>query len=174
MIKFSVIGNLGADAEVKVENGKKFVALSIAHTSTRTRDDGTRIETTTWVSATINGDGGRLLQYLKKGVKVYATGDGEPRMYHSEKQRSLVPGLKMFVRDIELINTNTDDVPRELYDALGVAHHVSKWYLADGFNEQAGELYDRRGQGYVVAKGGWVTPMSEQKNKVQEHEDKVF
>lgn len=164
MIKFSVIGNLGADAEVKVENGKQFVAISIAHTSARTKEDGTRVETTTWVSATINGDGGRLLPYLKKGVKVYASGDGEPRMYHSEKQRSLVPGLKMYIRDIELINTNTDDIPRELYDADGVAKHVSKWYYVEGFENNAGELYDRKGHGYAVAQGGWITPTKKNGN----------
>ena len=32
MIKLEIIGNLGADAEVKVYNGNKFVTFRVAHT----------------------------------------------------------------------------------------------------------------------------------------------
>ena len=46
MNKLEVIGNLGADAEVKVENGKKFVSLSIADTRRRKKADGTTEEKT--------------------------------------------------------------------------------------------------------------------------------
>lgn len=154
MNRFEVIGNLGADAEVKNENGKKFVSLSIADTRRRKKDDGTVTESTLWVSATINGDGGELLKYLVKGTKVWATGEMEVRTYHSEKQRALVAGVKLFVRDIQLISTNVDEVPRDLYDIDGVAHHVGKFYYCDTAKKQ--QLYSRNGDAFNVDEGGWV------------------
>ena len=33
MLKCEIIGNLGADAEVKEANGSKFVAMRVAHSS---------------------------------------------------------------------------------------------------------------------------------------------
>lgn len=155
MNRLEVIGNLGADAEVKTENGKQFVSLSIADTRRRKKADGTIQESTMWVSATINGDGGELLKYLIKGAKVCAIGDMEVRMYHSEKQRALVAGVKMFVRDIQLISTNVDDVPRDLYDADGVAHRVTKHFYCDTAKKK--ELYNRSGEVFTCDKQGWVT-----------------
>ena len=116
MIKMQIIGNLGADAQVYSENGSKFVKLSIADTVHRKKADGTTEEKTTWVSATINGDGGELIKYLTKGTKVYASGDARVKTFHSEKQRALVAGIDLFIRDIQLISVNRDDVPRDLSD----------------------------------------------------------
>lgn len=160
MNKLEVIGNLGADAEVKVENGKKFVSLSIADTRRRKKADGTTEEKTLWVSATINGDGGELMQYLVKGVKVWATGDMEVRTYHSEKQRCLVAGVKMFVRDIQLISTNVDEVPRDLYDKDGVAHRVTKHFYCD--TAKGTDLYNKTGEMFTTSKEGWVAKVVEQ------------
>lgn len=154
MNKFEVIGNLGADAEVKTENGKKFVSLSIADTRRRKKEDGTVQESTVWVSATINGDGGNLLPYLVKGVKVWASGEMTVRTYHSEKQRALVAGINLFVRDIELVDTKVDDVPRDVYDVDGVAHRVSKFYHTDTVKNVS--VYDRQGREFKVDGNGWI------------------
>lgn len=159
MLKLQVIGNLGSDAEVRTENGRQFVHLSIAHTERRTRADGTSQETTQWVSATINGDGGKLLPFLKKGTKVFASGDAGLRQYHSEKDRCLKPGLNLYVRDIELITTNVDAVPRELYDREGVCHNVAKYYYVADIKK--GELYDRQGRPYTIEKG-FAQPIQQQ------------
>lgn len=158
MNRYEVIGNLGANAEVKNENGKKFVSLRIADTRVRTKSDGSKEEKTVWVSATINGDGGNLLQYLVKGTKVWATGEMELQLYHSEKQRSLVAGVKLFVRDIQLISTNVDDVPRDLYDEHGAAHRTAKYYLCQ--DVKGTKLFDRAGREYSVDESGWVSQIS--------------
>lgn len=159
-MKVQVIGNLGGDAEVRNENGIRFVSMSIADTRRRRKEDGTYDETTTWVSATLNGDGGNLLQYLKQGTKVMVYGDAELRQYHSEKQRRLVPGIKVFVRDLEIISTLHDDVPRTLYDADGIAHQVGKFFFIDEFKAKrsAVPLLDVRGRRYICDKG-WVSPV---------------
>lgn len=155
MKKLEIIGNLGSDARVETVNGKQFVALSIADTQRVKNPDGTTAEKTEWVSATINGDGGQLLQYLKKGVKVYASGDCQVRMYHSEQQRSLVAGLKLFIRDIELVSTNTDDVPRDLYDVNGRAYRTGKFYHTAETKDC--ELYNRQGEVFKVDRKGFIT-----------------
>lgn len=159
MQQYAIIGNLGSDAEVKNENGRSFVSLSIANTQRRTDAQGNVKETTDWVSATINGDGGNLLPYLKKGAKVYAIGDMSLRQYHSEKDHCLKAGVNLYIRSIELISTNVDAVPRELYDKNGLCYKVAKYYMVG--DQSVTELYDRRGQAYTV-KDGWVAPIQAQ------------
>ena len=76
--KVILIGNLGADPEVKsFQNGGKIANLRIA-TSKRWKDrqTGEVKEATEWHSIVINGDGlvGVVERYLKKGSKVYIEG----------------------------------------------------------------------------------------------------
>lgn len=155
MLKLQIIGNLGSDAEVVREQGSQFVKLSIAHTEKRKSDDGHEREITTWVSATINGDGGNLLPYLKKGTRVYAYGDLALRVFHSEKERRMMAGINLFIRNIELLGGSSDDVPRDLYDIGGVAHKVGKYYYVADVRNQP--LYDRSAAEYLVDASGWVT-----------------
>lgn len=162
MLKLQIVGNLGSDAELYSENGHKFVKLSIAHTERRRNPDGSDRESTTWVSATINGDGGNLFQYLKKGTKVYAYGDVGLRVFHSEKERRMMPGMNLFIRDIELVGAQVDEVPRDLYDKDGVAYRVNKYYHCQG--AQAGILLSKSGAQFGVSAEGWVTPVSTQAN----------
>lgn len=159
MIKMQIIGNLGADAQVYSENGSKFVKLSIADTVHRKKADGTTEEKTTWVSATINGDGGELLKYLTKGTKVFASGDARVKTFHSEKQRALVAGIDLFIRDIQLISVNRDDVPRDLYDIEGNAHAISKWFYSAEVRNQP--LYSKNGEEFIVDDNGWVRPVQQ-------------
>lgn len=156
MQKKIIVGNLGSDAELRRENGREFISMSIANTERRKKDNGTYVENTTWVSATLNGNGGGLLPFLKKGVRVYAYGDYSVRMFHSEKQRALVAGVNLYIRDIELISTSTDAVPRDLYDEQGVAHAVQKYYWCPDVVKSL--LYDRHGQPYLVDDRGFITP----------------
>lgn len=157
MRKLEIIGNLGADAELRNENGSQFVKLSIAENVKRKDASGREYESTEWTNATINGDGGNLLPYLKKGTKVYATGDISLRIFHSEKERRMVPSINLFVRSIELVGGQVDEVPRDLYDLDGVAHRVTKhYYCADTRGQM---LYSKSGAEYNVDIQGWVTPM---------------
>ena len=71
MIKVEIIGNLGADAQLQEKNGNKFVAFRVANTDKWVdKSTGQVIESTQWISCTLNGDGGALLPYLK-GVRRY-------------------------------------------------------------------------------------------------------
>jgi len=155
MKKLCVIGNLGADAVRKVENGRPFLSFSVADTRRRVDESGNVSETTEWISCTMNGENEKLLPYLKKGVRVWCSGDCAVRQYHSEKQRALVAGLNLYVRELELISTTTEAVPRDLYDADGVAYRVQKFYNVGKIKKTL--LFDRHGVGYDIDKNGWVT-----------------
>lgn len=103
MLQLQIIGNLGADAEVRNTNGAQFLAFRVAHTNRFTdRITGEVRETTTWVSCTMNGDGGNLRQYLKQGTKVYVYGDVSTRLYVSSKDGTQHAGIDCRVRQLEL------------------------------------------------------------------------
>lgn len=75
MLQGEIIGNLGSDAEVKEFQGnRKYVSFNVAHTEYRKDAVGNRVKSTVWVSVLWYGDGGNLLQYLKKGSNVFVRG----------------------------------------------------------------------------------------------------
>ena len=61
MLKCEIIGNLGADAEVKESNGSKFVAMNVAHTSRWTDQAQKTHEQTEWVDVTCNNVDSKVL-----------------------------------------------------------------------------------------------------------------
>ena len=103
MIKVEIIGNLGADAMLQEKNGNKFVAIRVANTDKWVdKSTGQVIESTQWVSCTLNGDGGALLPYLKRGTKVFVRGNAQFVVFSSAKTRQMEVGVNLFVREIEL------------------------------------------------------------------------
>ena len=103
MIKVEIIGNLGADAQLQEKNGNKFVAFRVANTDKWVdKSTGQVIESTQWISCTLNGDGGALLPYLKKGTKVFVRGNAQFVVFSSAKSRQMEVGVNLYVREIEL------------------------------------------------------------------------
>ena len=155
----TVIGNLGADAETRREEGREFLSMSIADTTTKRREDGTTAETTEWISATYNGNHSELLPFLKKGQKIMAIGECATRLFSSKKDRCMKAGINLYIRELRLLGSNPDPIPSSLYDFNGQERPVTKYYWAGPTEE--GRLYDRRGQAYDVTPEGWVrTPVS--------------
>lgn len=103
MIRIEMIGNLGADAELKDNNGRKFVSFRVAHTDKwKNSQTGQDNVSTVWASCAINGDAHNLLPYLKKGVKVFVRGSVQLIMYSSPKTHQMECGLNIAVWEIEL------------------------------------------------------------------------
>ena len=110
MIKIEVIGNLGADAQLQVVNGNKFVSFRVANTDSWTdKVTGEIKKSTQWISCSLNGDGGSLLQYLKKGTKVFVRGNANMVTYSSPKTHMIEVGVNLFVREIELCGGTKDE-----------------------------------------------------------------
>ena len=109
MIKVEIIGNLGADAQMQVYNGNKYVSFRIANTDSWTdKATGEIKKSTQWVSCTLNGDGGALTPYLKKGTKVFVRGNAQFVVFSSAKSHQMEVGVNLFVREIELCGGNKE------------------------------------------------------------------
>lgn len=86
--KVIIVGNLGADPEVKsFQNGGKIANLRIATSETwKDRATGERKERTEWHSVVIQGDGlvGIAERFLKKGSKIYVEGKLQTRKWQDQ------------------------------------------------------------------------------------------
>lgn len=173
MLKVSMIGNLGADAEIKEANGSKFVTMRLAQTDKWTDESGQSKESTIWVDVTFNNPDSKVVQFLKAGVKLFVRGNARLRVYSSQKDRCMKAGLTIVAQEIELCGGSSDAVPRELMDAKsGAIFHVKKYYQADvdtskwNKHDQA-FLVDRQANQFQVVKGGWVAPFIEDKQEAE-------
>lgn len=109
MMRLELIGNLGADAEIKDFNGRKFVSFRVAHTEKWVNGQTQQVnEQTTWVSCAMNGDGGKLLPYLKKGIKVFVRGSVSFGTYSSPKTHQMECSVNMSVWEVELCSSSKD------------------------------------------------------------------
>lgn len=164
MLKIELIGNLGADAEIKEANGSKFVTMRIANTEKYKGDDGVEKSITTWVDVTYNNVESKVIPFLKAGTKVFVRGNAKLRVYSSAKDRCMKAGLTVVTSEIELCGGNADEVPRELYSPdNGALFKVAKYYQTDvGTKSWKKEdqclLVDKQARRYIVVKGGWVAP----------------
>ena len=161
MLIATLIGNLGANAEIKSADGREFVSFRVAHNDSYKGADGTRVESSMWVDCTMSCASGRpaVLPYLTKGTAVCVVGQVSTRVYSSEKDRCMKAGLKIHVQRVELIGAAGDNCPRRLYTKDGVMVDVLKYFHAE---TKETTLYDQRGNAYSIAEGGWVVPPTTQ------------
>ena len=85
--KVILIGNLGADPEVKyTQSGKAVATLRIATNETWTDKDGQKQERVEWHAVTVWGrDAENAGQYLRKGSSVYVEGRLQSREYEDKE-----------------------------------------------------------------------------------------
>lgn len=167
MLQTIIIGHLGADAEVKEANGRKFVSFRVAHSERFKDAAGNQTERTQWVSCALNGDGGELLPYLKRGTQVCVVGNMTLGVASSQIQRAMVATCNLHVRSIELVGgSNSDEVPRQLTDETGLLYNTIKVFTVsnDDFQRlavpgQGKSLYDARGGQYVISAQGIITKL---------------
>ena len=165
MIKVEVIGNLGADCEVKSSNGNKFGACRVAHTEKYTDAQGQVHESTMWVDVVIPDAENKVIPYLKAGVKVFVRGNASLRVYSSQKDRCMKAGLTINAREIELCGGSSDAVPRQVIDPTnGQLFDVTKCYWIE--KETKGmeksdlvDITDARGGRYKMDSFGFVHPV---------------
>lgn len=155
MLTLQVIGNLGADAQLQQANGQEFITFRVAHTEKFTKN-GQEVTNTVWVDCSYNGNGGNLLPFLKKGAKVFVQGMPTFRVFPSAKHRCYMPGVNLFVRQIELCGGSTESVPRELATTEGVLCQVNKYYHTPAQECWNSILFDRNMNKYNVNEQGFI------------------
>ena len=160
MLKVELIGNLGADIEIKDANGSKFVTMRIANTDKYKGEDGVEKSVTTWVDVTFNNVESKIIPFLKAGTKVFVRGNAKLRVYSSAKDRCMKAGLTVVASEIELCGGNTG----ELFSPdNGAMFQVAKYYQTavdtkSWKKEDQCLLVDKQARRYIVVKGGWVAP----------------
>lgn len=164
MLQASVVGYLGADAEVKNVNGQEFTTCRVAHTDRWKDQAGQTHESTQWIDLTLNGRPA-VVDYLKQGTMVYAAGHVKLRCYSSEKARGFVAGLTISVVTIELLGGNSDAVPARLYDTAGNMVDVVKYYHCELSGAQ---LTNGRGKSFISDDNGWILPLQQAPAEVQQ------
>ncbi len=105
MLKMVVIGNIGKDAESKEVNGQIVVNFHVAHTEKFT-SNGEKKERTIWVSCAqwrSKEKGDKIVEYLKKGTKVYVEGYPTVETY-TDGNNNVIPVQKLNVKIIELLS----------------------------------------------------------------------
>lgn len=164
MLKVELIGNLGADAEVKVSDSYKFVSMRVAHSDRWTDESGEKHETTQWVDVNLSNIESKIIPYLKKGTTVFVRGRLATRVYSSPKDRCMKAGVTIHATEIELLGGSSDAVPRELIDPVtALIYPVSKhyWVERDNSKMKKDEIYllvDKAGRKFNMNKGGFVVP----------------
>ena len=98
MLQVQVIGNLGADAEVKEINGKQYSAFRVAATS---RNE------TTWVSI-LYSYRENLHKYLIKGQQVFVQGEGRVKLYTSKNSEKTSLDFSVLADKLQLCGSKAD------------------------------------------------------------------
>lgn len=168
MLKLEVIGNLGADAEIKDFQGNKFVTFRVAHTSRYKTQGGEERESTTWVDVTFNNIESKVIPFLKQGVRVFVRGNASLRVYSSPKLRQMVAGVSISAAEIELCGGQQENVPKQLISPEdGILYDVTKYYHVNApikgmKSDDVRLLIDTHGKCYQYNKNGWVAPKQEE------------
>lgn len=176
MLKAELIGNLGADAEIKSGEGYAFVSMRIANTEKWKAEDGTEHTDTQWIDVVYSKTDSGLLPFLKSGVKVFVRGFVRLRVYSSQKDRKMKAGLTINATEIELCGGSSDVVPRQLViPETGDIVDVAKYYQANvdtskWKKDDTGFLVDKAGNQYELRKGGWVAPIVQEDSQDQEQQ----
>lgn len=109
MLNAEIIGNLGCDAETRVNNGEKFytfrVASSYKYVNKKT---GEIVTETTWVSIVSRFLSEGILQYLKKGTKVFIRGRLEVKPYYGKDGKEHI-GVNITANEVELCGGKSED-----------------------------------------------------------------
>jgi single-strand DNA-binding protein len=98
--KVLLIGNLGADPEVKTfSNGDKIASISLATTESYKNKNGERVEDTEWHRVEFRGAlAGIVEQYLKKGDSLYVEGRIKTEKYTDSAN------IERFITKIRALN----------------------------------------------------------------------
>lgn len=170
MLQAILIGNIGADAQLQSKDGKEFTTFRVAHNDSWNDQAGNKHESSLWVDCIMNGKP-NVLPYLKKGQQVFITGTVKLRIYSSEKDRCMKPGLTVNVSRVELLGGSTDVVPSRLYDKSGAMHDVTKYYRTD---IKDAELQTIQGRQFLTDANGWVyspTPAADNTSSNQQQQN---
>ena len=109
--KMMIIGNLGADPELRyTPSGKAVTELRVAVNDNRKGPDGEWIEETLWFRVSIwEQQAERLAEQLRKGNKIYAEGQLRAREYEARDGQKRTSLELAFARVVNLERRGRDE-----------------------------------------------------------------
>jgi len=110
--KISIIGNLGADPELKyTTDGKPRLEMRVATNERRKSASGEWEDKTTWYRVIMFGERSvKLAEWLRKGRKVYAEGRLQVDLYDSKDGEKRV-ALDILASEVVVVDRNPDADP---------------------------------------------------------------
>jgi single-strand DNA-binding protein len=126
MLRVTLLGNLGADPEVRyTQKGSQFAQFRVAVNQVRTGADGERQENTEWFRIRVSGRQLNYAQRLSKGNRVlvigrldishYQSRDGEARVsydvFADDVQTVSVPGSRAYGADVDGVELEAEAAP---------------------------------------------------------------
>lgn len=108
--KVILLGNVGADPEVRDSQSGKWATFRLATTDKGyTRKDGTQVpERTEWHSIIANGSVVQVIEnYVRKGTKLYIEGELRSRKY-TDRNNQERTATEVHVRDLQLVGARPE------------------------------------------------------------------
>jgi len=122
--KVMLIGNLGADADIKALSNNRTVAnFSIAVSSSYKDKDGNWVNVTDWVNISKFTPGDYLIANLKKGARVYVEGELKTSMVEKDNVKTYYTRVNASVvkpLDRETVNASAETVAKNDGEPAGV------------------------------------------------------
>lgn len=103
MSKIIVTGYLGKDAELKVlERGRNVINFSVAETK-KVKKEGEVLERTQWYSVSVFTNSDKVLEFLKKGIKVLIIGEMDIDILKSEKGGRTYTNVNIVTSEVQIL-----------------------------------------------------------------------
>jgi single-strand DNA-binding protein len=103
MSKIIVVGHLGKDADLKVlDSGRNVFNFSIAETK-KIKKEGEVLENTQWFNVSFFTNSDRVLEFLKKGVKVLVIGELDIDVMKSEKTGKIYANVNIATSEVQIL-----------------------------------------------------------------------
>jgi single-strand DNA-binding protein len=132
MLRVSLLGNLGADPELRYsQKGSPMVSFRVAVNQVRTGPDGERQENTEWFRVRVMGRQTEFVQRLTKGTRVYVAGRLDISHYQSRDGEARV-GFDVFADEVQNVSARSATLEESDPDAVTAASATPAGAAANG------------------------------------------
>lgn len=109
MQQIQIIGNVGEDCVIRDVNSKRFATFRVACTE-KVPQGSELVDRTTWYSCSYNKPDARVLEFIKKGVRVFIQGLPSYSIYDSAVNHCKMIDIRVFVDRIQLCSDRRQDL----------------------------------------------------------------
>lgn len=133
MLKASLIGNLGADPEMRYSaSGSPFLRFNVASNFRSKNQAGEWEDRTEWCRVTVTGARAeRLGEMLKKGSRVFVDGRLEARPW-TDSRSEIKAGLEVMADSVEFMSSREQDAGQRQPAPVGTSANDTRPIVPNG------------------------------------------